>query len=58
MRKRTVVLDVVSSLVELAGVGVVSYGFYQVYRPLGWLLGGAFLALAGFALSPKPGEKR
>lgn len=57
MRRRAIVLDVVSTLVEAVGVGVVGYGGSLVYRPLGWLLGGAFLILVGFSMGAKPGEK-
>ena len=30
-----------------AGAATVSFGAWQVYRPAGWIVGGAFLLLAG-----------
>jgi hypothetical protein len=53
MRQRAKVYDVASTLIESAGVLVTAYGLSQVYRPLGWILGGVFVALVGFSLSPK-----
>lgn len=58
MRRRAIVLEVVSTLVEGLGALGVAYGLAQVYRPLGWILGGLFVAVVGFSLSPKPGEQR
>jgi uncharacterized membrane protein AbrB (regulator of aidB expression) len=58
MGRRAIVREVTSTLVEAVGAVTVAYGLAQVYRPLGWILGGAFVALAGFSLSAKPGEQR
>jgi membrane protein DedA with SNARE-associated domain len=57
MRRSAFVLEMTTSLIELAGMATVSCGASMVYRPLGFILWGLFLILLGIALSPK-GEKR
>jgi hypothetical protein len=56
VKRRAVVLEIASWLVEAAGVGVVGYGGSLVYRPFGWILAGLFLILVGLALA-KAGAK-
>ena len=57
MPRRAFVYDWVSSLVEGAGVLVTAYGLARIYEPLGWILAGLFIALIGFSLSPKQGDR-
>jgi hypothetical protein len=57
MRRRVRVYEWLSEALEGAGVLVTAYGVGRIYAPLGWIVGGLFLALVGFSLSPKPGER-
>lgn len=37
----------------LAGLGAMTWGAHLIYAPAGWIVGGAFLAIAAFVLAPK-----
>lgn len=58
MKFRFSMQDFAASALQVGGVTGFAEGLSRIYSPLGWIVGGAFLALVGWAMTPAKSERR